>query len=133
MSANENMVRRTFLKGVAAAGAGLAAGLRTGPALLAEKSPNEVIGVASIGVGTQGHNLLQLAQSVPNAEIRIICDLYTGNVARAQTLCKNPKVRVVQEWEKVVQDPDIDAVIIVTPDFWHAPMVIAAAQAKKDI
>lgn len=45
MSANENMVRRTFLKGVAAAGASLAAGLRNGPALLAEKSPNEVIGV----------------------------------------------------------------------------------------
>jgi predicted dehydrogenase len=33
----------------------------------------------------------------------------------------------------VVSDPDIDAVIIATPDFWHAPMVIAAAQAKKDI
>jgi predicted dehydrogenase len=39
----------------------------------------------------------------------------------------------VHEWEKVVQDPDIDAVIIASPDFWHAPMVIAAAQAKKDI
>jgi len=133
MSASDNLARRTFLMGVAAAGTGLAAGVRTGPALLAEKSPNEVIGVASIGVGTQGHSLLQFAQAVPHAEIRIICDLYTGNVARARTLCKNPKVRVVHEWEKVVQDPDIDAVIIATPDFWHAPMVVAAAQAKKDI
>jgi len=133
MLADENMARRKFLKGVAAAGAGLATGLSGAPALLGQKSPNDVIGVASIGVGTQGHSLLQFAQNVPKAEIRIICDLYTGNVARAQKLCKNPQVRVVHEWEKVVQDPDIDAVIIATPDFWHAPMVIAAAQAKKDI
>ena len=63
----------------------------------------------------------------------MICDLYKGNVARAQRLCKNSQVRIVHEWEKVMEDPAIDAVIIATPDFWHAPMVIAAAQAKKDI
>jgi len=133
MLADENMARRKFLKGVAAAGAGLAAGLRGAPALLAQKSPNDVIGVAVIGVGTRGHELLQDAQWVSKTEIRIICDLYKGNVARAQKLCKNPQVRVVHEWEKVLEDPNIDAVIIATPDFWHAPMVIAAAQAKKDV
>jgi predicted dehydrogenase len=129
----ENIARRKFLKDVAAAGAGLATGLSSGPALLAQKSPNDVIGVASIGVGTQGHRLLQAAQGVPKAEIRVICDIYQGNVARAKNLCKNPNVKFVHEWEKVLEDPDVDAVIIAAPDFWHAPMVIAAAQAKKDI
>jgi predicted dehydrogenase len=84
-------------------------------------------------VGIQGHRLLQYAQAVPKTEVRVICDLYQGNVARAQRLCTNPKVRFVHEWERVMDDPTIDAVIVATPDFWHAPMVIAAAQAKKDI
>ncbi|MFN7998576.1 MAG: Gfo/Idh/MocA family oxidoreductase [Bryobacteraceae bacterium] len=117
--------RRDFLKS-----ATLLAGT---PALMAQRSPSDRIGVACIGVGTRGHQLLTDAQPVPNSEIRVICDLYDGNVKRALGLCKNPKVRVVHEWEKAVADPDIDVVLIATPDFWHAPMVIAAAQAKKDI
>ena len=133
MLPDKSMERRKFLKGLAAAGAGLAAGLRSGPALLAQKSPNDVIGVAHIGVGTQGHRLLGFSQAVPNAEVRVICDIYQGNVERAKRLCKNPQVRFVHEWEKVLENPDIDAVVIAVPDFWHAPMVIAAAQAKKDI
>ena len=116
MNEEDKIARRTFLKGISAA-AGMATGLNGVPALRALKSPNDVIGIACIGVGTRGHELLQEAQAVPNTEVRIICDLYTGNVARAQTQCKNPKSRVVHEWEKVVQDPDIDAVIIATPDF----------------
>ena len=74
-----------------------------------------------------------MVQAVANTEIRVISDLYDGNKKRAQNLCKNSNVRFVQEWEKAVEDKDIDAVIIATPDFWHAPMVIAAAHAKKDI
>jgi len=124
--------RRRFIREAAAGGAGLTAVVRA-PAFLSQRSPNAVVGIACIGVGTQGHRLLRNAQSQPNTEIRVISDLYEGNRQRAKTLCTNPKVRFVLEWEKAVRDPDIDAVIIATPDFWHAPMLIAAAQAKKDI
>jgi predicted dehydrogenase len=127
------MQRRKFLKNLAVAGAGVAAGLRGAPALLSRPSPNETIGVGCIGVGTQGHRLMRQAQAVPNTEIRLISDLYAGNVARAKKLCKNPNVRFVKEWEKVVSSPDIDVVTIGTPDFWHAPMTIAAAESKKDV
>jgi len=47
--------------------------------------------------------------------------------------CTNTKARVIKEWEKAIADPDIDVVVIATPDFWHAPTAIAAAKAKKDI
>jgi hypothetical protein len=100
---------------------------------MSQRSPNDIIGVACIGVGTQGHRLLQWAQAVPNTEIRIICDLYEGNRQRAQKLTRNENVRFVREWEKTVADPNVDVVIVAAPDFWHAPMVIAAAKAKKDI
>jgi predicted dehydrogenase len=131
--------RRTFLKSTASAGAALAvanqapAAANEAPAVLTRTNPNDVIGVASIGVGTQGHRLLQAVQGVPGTEVRIICDLYTGNVNRARGLCSNEAVRFVKEWERVVEDPDIDAVIIAVPDFWHAPVTVAAAQNKKDI
>ena len=119
--------RRQFL------GAGLTAALAGAPAVLAQRSPSDKIGIASIGVGTRGHYLLGQFQDIPNAEIRVICDLYEGNIERARKLCTNPNVRVVREWEKAVESPEVDAVVIAAPDFWHAPMVVRAAQAKKDI
>lgn len=114
--------RREFLAGMSAA-----------PAVLAQRNPNDTIGVASLGVGTRGHYLLQEVQKVPNTEVRIICDLYEGNIKRARQLCNNPRVRIEKAWEKAVTDKDIDAVIIATPDFWHAPHTIRSAEAKKDI
>lgn len=103
------------------------------PALPAQRGAHDRLGFAGIGVGTRGHTLLQQAQAVPNTEVRIICDLYEGNIRRAKSLCSNPNVRTVHEWEKAVADPWVDAVIIATPDFWHAPMVLCAAEAKKDV
>jgi predicted dehydrogenase len=114
--------RREFIGGLAAA-----------PAVLAQRGANDRIGVAAIGVGTRGHYLLGEAQKVPNVDIRVICDLYEGNIARAKGLTKNPEVRIINDWEKAIADKDVDAVVIATPDFWHAPMVIRAAEAKKDI
>jgi predicted dehydrogenase len=129
----EKVARRQFLKTIPAAGAGLTAAVYGAPALHAQRGPGDIIGIGFVGVGTQGHYLMQYLQEVPNTEIRVISDLYEGNRTRARKLCKNPKVRFVQDWETVVQDKEIDAVVIATPDFWHAPMVIAAAEAHKDI
>ncbi|MEK7404558.1 MAG: Gfo/Idh/MocA family oxidoreductase [Acidobacteriota bacterium] len=112
-----NLVRRDFLKGAAA--------------LMAQ--PNERVGVAAVGVGTRGFQLLREAQAVSNTEIRVISDLYEGNLKRAKEFTTNQKVRLVKEWERAVEDKDVDVVLIGTPDFWHAPMTIRAAQAKKDI
>ena len=124
---NSKIARRHFLMATAAAAAAGA------PALLGQKNPNSTLGIACVGVGTRGHELLRQVQEIPNVEVRVICDLYTSNVRRAKELSKNPHVKIVHEWEKAVADPDIDAVIIASPDFWHAPMTIRAAEAKKDI
>ena len=128
----ENLGRRTFLRQVAA-GAGVAAVAQGAPAIQAQRSPGRVIGVASIGVGVWGTYLMQQAQAVPDVEIRVICDIYEGNIRKAKSLSKNPNARVERAWEKAIESPDVDAVIIAAPDFWHAPMTIRAAQAKKDI
>jgi predicted dehydrogenase len=133
MNATNPMNRRDFLKSGAAAGAGLMLAANQAPAQVQQKNPNNKIRVGVIGVGTQGHRLLRSAQAVEDTEISVICDLYTSNIERAKTLCNNKDVRVVKEWEKVVADPSLDAVIIATPDFWHCAMTVAAAKNKKDI
>lgn len=115
--------RRTFL----------ATTLAGAPALLGQTKPSETIGVGIIGVGLRGKRLLGWAQQAPGAEVRIMADLYDANLRKAQDLCMNRKVRLTKQWEQVLEDPSIQAVIIATPDFWHAPMVIAAAKAGKHI
>lgn len=127
---NEQVRRRAFLHGLA--GAGTIAAVAA-PAQSTRRNPSDVLGVASIGLGTQGYRLLTYAQAVPNTEIRVLCDLYEGNIQRAKKLCTNPKVRVERDWEKAIADPNIDIVLIATPDFWHAPMTVRAAQEKKSI
>ena len=119
------MDRRDFLKSAAAVAAA--------PALLARTKPNDTIGLAVIGVGTRGFYLFNEFQKIQGVEIRSICDLYDGNLKRARAASTNDRVKTGKEWEKVMADPDIDAVVIATPDFWHAPMTIRAAAAKKDV
>ncbi len=115
--------RRTFL----------ATTLAGAPALLGQTKAAEPLGVGIIGVGLRGKRLLGWVQQAPGAEVRIMADLYDANLRKAQDLCMNRKVRLTKEWERVIEDPSIQAVVIATPDFWHAPMVIAAAKAGKHI
>jgi len=131
-SSATTIARRDLFRG--AAGLATIGSVAGAPAVLGKGSPNDRLGIACVGVGNRGHYLLQLAQDTDkNAEVRILCDLYEGNLRRAKQTCTNPKARVIREWEKAVADPDIDVVIIASPDFWHPPMTIAAAAAKKDM
>jgi predicted dehydrogenase len=118
--------RRDFLK---TAGAVAAAA----PAALAQRSPNSSLNVAVIGVGTRGIYLLEEVQRCPGVRVTWISDLYESNTKRAVQACTNKSVQTTKEWEKAATAPDVDAVMIATPDFWHARMTVAAANAKKDV
>jgi predicted dehydrogenase len=121
----DQVTRRSLLTG--------AASLAAAPAILAQRNPNDRLGVAMVGVGTRGIYLLERAQECPNTDIRVICDLYDSNLQRAAKTSFNKKAQLMKEWEKAVTSPDVDAVFIATPDFWHAKMAIRAAQAGKHV
>ena len=70
------IARRSFLKTSLKTGAALAAA----PAVLAHRGVNDRIGIACVGVGTRGIYLLEEFQRIPKTDVRVICDLYQGNV-----------------------------------------------------
>lgn len=93
-------------------------------------SANGKVSIALIGCGRRGDNYL--AGGLPaRAQIVATCDVHEGrakNVAQ-RVNCRN----VLQDYRHVLDRPDVDAVMIATPDHWHALIAIAACQAGKHV
>jgi predicted dehydrogenase len=144
--ANEtpDLTRRDFIKTAgAAASVALAAGCTTVTrkpvvgAAARKIGPNEKINVAVIGVGGRGTSLLrQVVGMEDQCRVIAVCDVYQRRVNRAKNICaerNQPDVKTCEFYTDVLAMADVDAVIIATPDHWHAPIAIAAMEAGKDV
>lgn len=123
--------RRLFLKaaGRAALAAGAAAAL---PApLFAQRGPARVR-LGFVGLGQRGVRLARAAGGLPGVEIVAVADLYDGRLARAAEIAGSAVV-AARDHRHVLESKDVDAVVIATPDHWHAPLLLAAAAAGKDV
>jgi predicted dehydrogenase len=135
--------RRRFLEDsmIAAAAAAAAAG----PSRLARAAeeasgrkagPNDVIRLAVIGVNSRGMAHVNGFASRKDAQVVAICDTDTAVFARAKQAVesKSGKTPVyVQDIRKLLEDKNIDAVSIATPNHWHSLAAIWAVQAGKDV
>lgn len=124
--------RRSFLAtglgGLAAAG--LAASKRD------NKSPNERIRLAIMGVRGQGRSLTNRFASLAGVEIAYLCDVDEKVFESAAKIVeeKNAKrPQLVGDIRRVLDDKSVDGVIVATPDHWHAPATIMACDAGKDV
>src|SRR5689334_23686419 len=129
----ENFSRRSFLKS-SATGAALA----TGPAIVRSLGANEKLNIAWIGVGTRGNYLMDMfyEKSAGLASVTSVCDAYTGYQDRAKEKVKSKEgkdLKIVPDYRELLAQPDIDAVVIATPEHLHHPMGMAAIGAKKNI
>ena len=129
------MERRTFVQKMAVASAGTVASVPLAKSAWAS-SPNESVNIAVIGIRSRGKNHYQALAKVPNVNIVAICDidqrLIPEAVAEIEKLTgKKPAVET--EYRKILENKDIDAVSIATPNHWHALMTIWACQAGKDV
>jgi predicted dehydrogenase len=89
------------------------------------------IGLAVIGAGYWGPNLVRNAQATPAMHLEYLCDL---NAARAhQVLGGYSTVRVSDDLDAVLADPAVDAVAIATPASTHAGIAMAALSAGKHV
>jgi predicted dehydrogenase len=95
-------------------------------------SSNDNVNVAAIGFGIMGYNNANTALKVPGVKLVAVCDLYTGRLERAKELFGN-NIFVTNDYRKILQRKDIDAVIISTCDQWHARITKEALQAGKHV
>ncbi len=96
------------------------------------RSPNEAITLGFIGVGGMGTGLLNIFRAMPDVRVATVCDVYEPHRRRARDLA-GEKCEEAADFRRVLDRKDIDAVVVATPDHWHAIPTILACQADKDV
>jgi len=130
--------------------AGTALGIHTLPARGQKiAGPNDVIRMGFIGIGNRGTQLMNLFMANHDVEVAALCDVYEPYVTRDRSavhprylaLGKVPalkerfgsKVKQYADFRKLLEQKDLDAVCIATPDHWHAIQTIQAMEAGLDV
>jgi predicted dehydrogenase len=126
--------RREFIGMTAASGllTAIPAGTSAQTASTQDVPPGERLQVATFGVGIQGINDTRTALRVPGVELVAVADVYDGRLTLAKETWGD-HVFTSRDYRDVLARPDVDAVIIATPDHWHARMAIDAMKAGKDV
>ncbi len=124
--------RRRFLQSAAAFSAGIV--LAQSRDLLAQTAPNpatpakaasDELRIALIGVGAQGRVLMDDILKIPNIRFVAVCDIWDYNLTYGERYLKKAgfDVNAYHDFEDLLsKEKSLDAVIVATPDFWHAPI-----------
>jgi len=137
----ESLDRRDFLKKSAACTAGMMASAPAIAKNLARSSPNETINVAVAGIRSRGFiyngggHCVNLAK-IPNVRIVAVCDVderLFPDIAPQLEKMTGQKPRTEVDFRRLLDDKDIHAISIATPDHWHALQTVWACQAGKDV
>ena len=133
--------RRSFLQRSAAASvAGAGTSLGSLPWLRAAGA-NDDIRLAVVGVGSRtkiggmGRNEIRSFRQVPGVRIVALCDVDNANLGpEVESFQKrNEKVAAYTDVRRLLESQEIDAVVVTTPNHWHALVTIWACQAGKDV
>jgi predicted dehydrogenase len=137
-----DLSRRQFLGRSAQNAAGVAAGMVGFSEAVAQVGANDRISIGVIGVRNRGKVLAQQLATLADVDVAALCDIddrlppiaaKTVDDARlAAGLEARPAVRC-SDFRRILDDKSVDAVVIATPDHWHALMTLMACQAGKDV
>ena len=130
--------RRNFLKKTAAGSAalGLHGALFPSTGLARILGANEKVVCACIGIRSRGKAHVLAINAYPNAFLKYNCDVDDAILEEHNAWCEEHIGRVPQvekDFRRILDDPEVDAVFIATPEHWHAPMTIMALQAGKHV
>jgi predicted dehydrogenase len=102
------------------------------PPRLEAAGPNDQIGLGFIGVGIRGSYHLENFYKAPGVRAIMAADVYDGHLDFAKEATEG-KIETTRDYRQVLDRRDIDAVVISTPDHWHARMVLDALAAGKHV
>lgn len=129
--------RRSFIKA-----AGIATASTAVPARIyaltpthssgATPSANDHIQIALIGAGGQGQFDTRTALQVPGVKLVAVADCYDGRLAHCKEVW-GADLFTTRDYKEVLARPDIDAIIIGTPDHWHKQIAVDAMKSGKDV
>jgi predicted dehydrogenase len=136
-----SLSRRRFLKGAAAAaGSAIAFPTIVSASALGKDGavpPSDRVALGYIGLGPRGMMDLREQMGVSGAQLVAVCDVWKNRRDRAKQMVdqhyRNADCKAYVDFRDLLARPDIDAVGIASPDHWHVPMTILAAQAGKDV
>jgi len=124
--------RRSFIQKSAVAAAVAA------PGILRAQNTSTTLHLGWIGVGSRGSYLLDrfYAGSRSEAQVVAVCDTYAPHLARAKDKVQTvggAAPKTYEDFTQLLADPNVDAVVIATPEHLHYPMFMAALKAGKNI
>jgi predicted dehydrogenase len=153
-SASDAPSRRDFIR-TSVSLAALAAPTIVPSSVFGAQAPSNRITLGCIGVGNQGFPVMKRFLKMPDCQVLAVCDVNRGshgykgpqdfygrepaqqevdrNYAKAKASGTYKSCDAYNDFREVIARDDIDAVVIVTPDHWHAAMAIRACEAGKDI
>lgn len=101
-------------------------------AVTQETAPvSPAVRLAVIGIGQWGKDILSSLSRLPSAQVVAICDSYEPSLKRAQEIA--PKANLIADYRKLLESPDVEAVVISTPSHQHKEIALACIQAGKHI
>lgn len=103
---------------------------------MAAPGASDKIRVGFIGLGGQGTGRLNEFLKHPDVEAVAVCDVDQKHVERAAGIvekARGVKPEIFHDYRKLLERKDIDAVMVGTPDHWHALPTVQACQAGKDV
>jgi len=145
--------RREFISktGMVAAGVTMGAANFSSVSCARTIGPNDKIRVGFIGIGNRGTQVMDLFRAEPDCEVAALCDVYQPYLDRDYSKV-NPRIKELigdkvpkmgenfpasvkkyTDYRKLLDDKSIDAVMIATPDHWHAIQTIDALKAGKHV
>jgi predicted dehydrogenase len=93
---------------------------------------NDRLRLGAVGTGGRGQLLIKELQATGAVEWAAVCDVYSVRRDQGAQLAGGP-VQTYSDHRQLLDRKDIDAVIVATPDHWHAAIAIDACKAGKDV
>ena len=139
-----SMNRRDFLKDAMLTGAAFGFPTIVPSAVFGQNPPNNRINMGLIGIGLMMGGHQSHMSNRPDVQVVAVCDVQRDRREKAKAAIERAYAQraasgnyqgceAYNEFERIMERKDIDAVVVVTPDHWHVPISVAAMRRGKDV